>query len=80
MVSEGVLLMAVGMVTVFAFLGLLVGLMQGSAAFFGAFGDRFAEPEARGGGQLPGSAGDEDIAIVLAAIEAHRRARGGAGA
>ena len=34
MVSEGMLLMAVGMATVFAFLGLLVGLMQGSAAFF----------------------------------------------
>ena len=40
------LLMGVGMATVFAFLGLLVGLMQGSAAFFAAFADRFPEPEA----------------------------------
>jgi sodium pump decarboxylase gamma subunit len=73
--------MAVGMTTVFAFLGLLVALMQASAAFFEAFGDRFAEPEAPtpSPGTPPDSAGnDDEIAIVLAAIEAHRR--GGAGA
>jgi len=83
LVSEGVLLMAVGMATVFAFLGVLVGLMQGSAAFFEAFGDRFAEPEVPtpSAGATPGGAGnDDEIAIVLAAIEAHRRGRGGAGA
>ena len=82
MVSEGVLLMAVGMATVFAFLGLLVGLMQGSAAFFAAFGDRFTEPEPGPAGLGAAAAGaggnDDEIAIVLAAIEAHRR--GGAGA
>ena len=80
MVSEGVLLMAVGMATVFAFLGLLVGLMWGSAAFFAAFGDRFAEPEPAGQGAAAaaGAGNDAEIAIVLAAIEARRR--GGAGA
>ena len=81
MVSEGVLLMVVGMTTVFAFLGLLVALMQGSAAFFAAFAERFPEPELMNvGGQTtstkPGT--DEEIAIVLAAVEAYRR--GGTGA
>ena len=82
MVSEGVLLMAVGMATVFAFLGLLVGLMQGSAAFFASFGDRFPEPEtARAGRATAPSAGnDEEIAIVLAAVEAFRQRRDGGGA
>ena len=43
MILEGVRLMAVGMLTVFAFLTLLVGLMRGSAAFFESFADRFPE-------------------------------------
>jgi len=81
-VSEGVLLMAVGMTTVFAFLGLLVGLMYGSAAFFAAFGDRFPEPEAvpTGWAASPAAGHDEEIAIVLAAAEARRLGREGGGA
>ena len=81
MVSEGVLLMAVGMATVFAFLGLLVGLMQASAAFFAASGDRFADPEPQTAASAPAASGggnDDEIAVVLAAIEAHRRRGTGA--
>ena len=82
MVSEGVLLMAVGMLMVFVFLGLLVGLMQGSAAFFAAFGARFPEPQPAPSGRAtsPGAENDEEIAIVLAAVEAHRLGREGGGA
>ena len=82
MVSEGMLLMAVGMTTVFAFLGLLVGLMQGSAAFFAAFGDRFPEAEALqpGWADSPSAGSDEVIAVVLAAAEARRMGRDGGGA
>ena len=82
MVSEGMLLMAVGMATVFAFLGLLVGLMQGSAAFFAAFADRFPEPEAvpPGRANSPSAGNDEVVAVVLAAVEARRQGRNGGGA
>jgi len=81
-VSEGMLLMGVGMATVFAFLGLLVGLMQGSAAFFAAFADRFPEPEAAAHewANSPIAGNDEVIAIVLASVEAHRQGRNGGGA
>ena len=79
MLSEGLLLMAVGMVTVFAFLSLLVGLMVVSARFFAAYGDRLSDPEpAPTRAAAPAGPGDEAIAVVLAAIEAHRRGRGGA--
>ena len=73
--------MVVGMTTVFAFLGLLVALMQGSAAFFAAFAERFPEPEMMNvSGQTASTiaGSDEEIAIVLAAVEAYRR--GGTGA
>ena len=80
MVWEGVQLTAVGMTTVFAFLGLLVGLMHGSAAFFEAFGHRFpALPPTETTPEAPGGAAhDEEIAVVVAAVEAHRRQRRGA--
>jgi len=72
MLAEGLQLLLVGMATVFAFLTLLVGLMEGSARFFEAYGDRLSQPEAA---QPSGGASDshEEIAVVLAAIEAHRR-------
>lgn len=70
MLAEGVRLTLVGMVTVFAFLGLLVALMHASASFFGAFGHRLgpAQPAAR-----PSTTDrrDQDIAIVLAIAEQH---------
>ena len=75
MILEGVRLMLVGMVTVFGFLSLLVGLMAASASFFGAFGDRFADPEPspRAAGAGAQSEREDEIAVVLAAIEAQRR-------
>ncbi len=72
MLAEGVRLMAVGMVTVFAFLTILVALMSAQAAFFAAFGDRFAD--ATPGGE---DADEEAVlALVLAAAHAKRRGRG----
>jgi Na+-transporting methylmalonyl-CoA/oxaloacetate decarboxylase gamma subunit len=68
------------MATVFAFLGLLLGLMQGSAALFEAFGHRFPVPPSTETTPRAsdGAARDEEIAIVLAAVDAHRRKRRGA--
>ena len=43
MLSDGIRLMVVGMVTVFGFLALLVGVMSAQAAFFRIFGDRFVD-------------------------------------
>ena len=45
MLEEGLRLVAVGMLTVFTFLGLLVGLMRASAAFFEAQAHRFPEAD-----------------------------------
>ena len=83
MVSEGLLLMVVGMGTVFTFLGLIVGLMQGSAMFFDSFGAHFPEREMVPSTDWAGGAStgnDQEIAVVLAAVEAHRLGRGGGGA
>ena len=69
MLAEGIRLMAVGMVTVFAFLTLLVGVMSAQAAFFRAFGDRFADSSSSDHGE-----DDEAVlALVLAAAHAKRQ-------
>jgi len=73
--ADGIQLLLVGMTTVFAFLMLLVGLMAGSARFFEAFGHRFVgaeepPPVAQASSRVGES---EEIAVVLAAVEAHRR-------
>lgn len=65
--------MVVGMATVFAFLGLLVGLMHASAVFFAAYGDRLSEPEPEVRATAVPSGKEEEIAVVLAAVEAFRR-------
>ena len=78
MLVEGFRLMAVGMTTVFAFLSLLVVLMYGSAAFFRTFADSFPEPERAGAKPRPATAptpaadADAELAVVLAAVAAHR--------
>ncbi|MAG31103.1 MAG: hypothetical protein CL908_09465 [Deltaproteobacteria bacterium] len=69
MMSEGLRLMAVGMFTVFAFLILLVVMMRASAAFFEANAHLFPE-EAPDAGR---SGNDEELAVVLALVEAARR-------
>ncbi|MBM64252.1 MAG: sodium pump decarboxylase subunit gamma [Acidobacteria bacterium] len=75
MLLEGLNLMVVGMTTVFSFLALLVAVLQGSARIFEEFGDQWPDqviapssPE-----NLSGSSGKEEIAVVLAVVEAHRQ-------
>ena len=72
MITEGLRLMAVGMITVFAFLTLLVGLMKAQALFFEKFADRFAEEEP-GDAVKARSTNNEEIALVLALAQAARR-------
>ena len=43
MLADGIRLMAVGMITVFGFLTVLVAVMAAQAAFFSAFSGRFAD-------------------------------------
>jgi sodium pump decarboxylase gamma subunit len=71
MILEGLRLMAVGMFTVFAFLTLLVGLMNGSALFFEKFADRFPD-EAKNEPAKARIGNDEEIALVIALAEAAR--------
>lgn len=73
MMIEGVRLMAVGMFTVFAFLGLLVGLMKVSAAYFEANADRFPEPEPERA--RASRADDGELALAIALAEAARQGR-----
>jgi sodium pump decarboxylase gamma subunit len=75
MLLEGLRLMAVGMVTVFVFLSLLVGLMQGSAAFFAAFAHRFPDADLDDP-SIDESGADVEVAIAIAAAEASRRGQG----
>lgn len=77
MLIEGLNLMAVGMTTVFAFLAVLVVLLQVSARFFERFGDRW--PDAAVTTETPGEAStreNEAIAVVLAAVTAYRGRKG----
>ena len=74
--AEGLMLMGVGMTTVFAFLVVMVGAMMVQASLFRRFDIEF-EP-------MRGSLSDSSksnqshlhIAIALAAIESHRRRTG----
>jgi sodium pump decarboxylase gamma subunit len=70
--QQGIVLLIVGMATVFAFLVLLVIAMQLSARFFTAFAHLF--PEETSTGTSAPAAADETtrIAIALAAIRAKR--------
>lgn len=71
MFLEGVRLMAVGMLTVFAFLTLLVGVMKASAAFFAANAHLFPEEEPEGMG--PARTDDEELALAIALADIMRR-------
>jgi len=73
MLFEGINLMVVGMTTVFSFLALLVIVMQVSARFFERFGDQWPDGAVATGDSdsTPGTQ-NEEIAVVLAAITAHR--------
>ncbi len=70
---NGVTLMVIGMITVFAFLVLLIGAMSGSAAFFSKFAHLFPEePVAVPKKAAPASDPTAEIAVALAAIRAKR--------
>jgi len=75
MLLEGVNLMVVGMTTVFSFLALLVMVLEVSARIFQGGSDGEAKPASVA--MTPSGAssvrGSEEIAVVLAAVEAHRR-------
>ena len=75
MLIEGLRLMMVGMITVFAFLTLLVAMMHASAAFFEANAHRFPD-DSDESTTSHRSSNDEEIAIALAVAEASRRGQG----
>lgn len=70
--------MAVGMTTVFGFLTLLVVVMYLSARFFDGFGHRWPDPDDRPArsASIPSARVTPEVAVVLAAIESHRRQQG----
>jgi sodium pump decarboxylase gamma subunit len=72
LLMQGLVLMVIGMATVFAFLMLLIVSMSTSAVFFRKFSHLF--PEEAPAAQKPVAAGDPaaEIAVVLAAIRAKR--------
>lgn len=70
MINQGLILMIIGMATVFAFLVLLVVAMNGSAAFFRKFAHLF--PEEKAAAPAPKADPAAEIAIALAAIRAKR--------
>lgn len=69
---QGVVLMVIGMATVFAFLVLMILAMTCSAAFFRKFAHLFPEPQpaaAKGKASVDPVA---EIAVAVAAIKAKR--------
>ena len=73
LLMQGIVLMVIGMATVFAFLVLLILAMTGSASFFSKFAHLFPEqqvaaPKAKAAAADPAA----EIAIALAAIRAKR--------
>jgi sodium pump decarboxylase gamma subunit len=69
--EQGLTVLVVGITTVFAFLILLVVIMQGSSWFFARFAHLFPEPEQSAGAPLRDDL--SEIAVVLAALRAHKR-------
>jgi sodium pump decarboxylase gamma subunit len=70
--EQGFVLLIIGMGTVFSFLILLVGAMQLSAKFFAKFAHLF--PEAAPKNKKPAPVSDfSDIAVAIAAVQAHTR-------
>ncbi len=72
LLMQGVTLMVIGMATVFAFLVLLILVMNGSAAFFSKFAHLFPEEETTAPKAASASDPTAEIAVALAAIKAKR--------
>lgn len=73
LLQQGGVLMLIGMATVFAFLVLMVWIMNSTAAFFRKFAHLFPE-EQPAAARKPAPAADPvaEIAVALAAIKAKR--------
>jgi oxaloacetate decarboxylase (Na+ extruding) subunit gamma len=69
---EGIILMVIGMATVFAFLVLLILAVNLSAAFFQKFSHLFPERASIPVAPKPAADLDAEVAVVLAAIKAKR--------
>lgn len=70
--TQGIVLMVIGMATVFAFLVLLILAMSGSAAFFSKFAHLFPEEQKAAPKAKVATDPVADIAVALAAIRAKR--------
>ena len=78
MLADGLSLMVVGMVTVFSFLALLVVVLELSARVFASYGHLWPEPVEDAPAPTVSTASPTqprhaEVAVALAAIEAHRR-------
>ena len=72
LMTQGAVLMVIGMATVFAFLVLLILSMNLSAAFFRKFAHLFPEEQPAAKSAKPAADPSAEIAIALAAIRAKR--------
>jgi len=70
--EQGIVVLIVGMATVFAFLVLLVAAMNGAAAFFKKFAHLFPEAPAA----QPATTAADPVALAAVAIAAIRAKRG----
>ncbi len=72
LLMQGLVLMVIGMATVFSFLVLLILAMNGSAAFFRKFAHLFPEEVTPPAKAAPAVDPVAEIAVALAAIKAKR--------
>ena len=73
LLMQGVVLMVIGMATVFSFLVLLIAFMNASAAFFKKFSHLFPEEQSAPVKKAaPATDPAEEIAVALATIRAKR--------
>ncbi len=72
LLMQGIVLMVIGMATVFAFLVVLIAAMNGSAAFFRKFAHLFPEQQESLEQKSPNTGVITEVAIALAAIKAKR--------
>lgn len=69
--QQGLVLMIVGMGTVFGFLILMVACMHAAARFFNTFAAWFPEPAAPAASRAPVTDNLAEIAAAVAAVRAH---------
>lgn len=72
LLMQGIVLMVIGMATVFAFLVLLILSMNASAAFFSKFAHLFPEEQPVQQKSAASADPSAEIAVALAAIRAKR--------